>query len=169
MKTSDALLAEFDNEVNSTRRVLERVPEDRLSWQPHEKSMSLGRLATHLAELPFLGASIVRGSSFDVAPPDGNSAYQPKSLDSKEAILALFEKSAATVRRAIAEADDDLFQQPWSLLRGGQPLWTRPKLIVLRDMLLNHTIHHRGQLTVYLRLVGAPVPPVYGPTADEGI
>jgi uncharacterized damage-inducible protein DinB len=167
MKLSETLLAEFNQEAKNTRRVLERVPEDRLSWQPHPKSMSLGRLASHLAELPFMGASILLGSSFDVDPPDGNTAYVPQNVKSKEEILALFDKSVTTARRAIADADDDLFRQPWSLLKGGQPVWTLPKAAVLRNMLLNHTIHHRGQLTVYLRLVGAPVPAVYGPSADE--
>jgi uncharacterized damage-inducible protein DinB len=131
--------------------------------------MTLGRLASHLAELPNMGLSILHGDSFDVDPPGGVSNYRPADLESTDKILRLFDRSVAIVRQALAEADDATFHQTWSLKKGGQPLWTLPKDAVLRTMMFNHIIHHRGQLTVYLRLVGAQVPAVYGPSADEAI
>jgi uncharacterized damage-inducible protein DinB len=168
MSLSQALLPEFDQEIKTTRRVLERVPEDRLDWQPHAKSMTLGRLAGHLGQLLHWGQVTVEQDSFDVAPPDG-PAYRPDPPKTKEAILDLFDKNAALARQSIESASDEAWRQPWSLLQGGNAIFTQPKIGVLRGMVLNHLIHHRGQLTVYLRLNDVPVPAVYGPSADEGI
>ena len=169
MKLSDTLLPEYDQEMKTTRRVLERVPGDQLGWQPHEKSMTLGRLANHLAELPSFGTGILAGAEFDVAPPQGKSSYTPANLESTQQILELFDKNVARTRKALAEADNDALMQPWSLKKAGTPIFTLPKIAAMRTMLLNHIIHHRGQMTVYLRQTGALVPSVYGPTADEGI
>jgi uncharacterized damage-inducible protein DinB len=168
MSLSKTLLPEYDQEMATTRRVLERVPEDQLSWQPHEKSMSLGRLATHVAELAGWARTFLQDDSFDIAPPEG-SGYQPQNAPSRSALLEMFDKNVASTRAAIEATDDATFMQKWTLLKGGQTIFTLPRVAVLRTMLLNHVIHHRGQLTVYLRLTGTPVPSVYGPTADEGM
>lgn len=167
MGLSQALLPEFDHEINTTRRVLERVPEDRLDWQPHPKSMSLGRLASHLGNLLHWGQVIVEQDSFDVAPEGKPLRMEP--LKTRQEILDLFDQNAALARQAIAGAADEQWHQPWSLLQQGSNIFTQPKIGVLRGMVLNHLIHHRGQLTVYLRLNDVPVPAVYGPSADEGI
>lgn len=166
MAIAETLLPEFDREMASTRRMLERVPEERLSWKPHEKSMSLGRLATHVAEIPGWGLKAFTTDELDVAPP-GAPPYVPRTAASRVALLDLFERNAAEARRVLAAAPDADFAKPWSLRAGGEVAFTLPKGAVYPSMLLNHLIHHRGQLSVYLRLSGAPVPPTYGPTADE--
>lgn len=168
MSISKTLLPEYDHEMATTRRVLERVSEERWSWQPHEKSMTLGRLATHIAELAGWARTFLTRDSFDVAPP-GGGGYQPQTFSSRSELLETFDKSVAQTRAAIEATDDETFRQPWSLLNGGQTVFTLPRAAVLRSMLLNHVIHHRGQLTVYLRLTGALVPSVYGPSADEAM
>lgn len=169
MRLSDTLLPELDHEMTTTRRVLERVPEDQLGWKPHEKSMSLGRLASHLAELPSFAVAIMGGAVFDVAPKEGGGTRKPLNAESREEILATFDKNVAAAREAIAAADNDALMEKWSLFKGGEPVFTLPKIAAVRSMLLNHTIHHRGQLSVYLRQTGALVPSIYGPSADEGI
>ena len=163
MNLSQTLIPEFDQEMKNTRKVLERVPEDKLDWAPHEKSMTLGRLATHLAELAGLGSMILGSESFDLAAGRGG----PKALASRQEILDLFDKSTAQLREALVATQDETFHSKWSLLRAGTTLFTLPKIATLRTMYFNHIIHHRGQLTVYLRLAGAAVPSVYGPSADE--
>lgn len=168
MSLSQTLLPEYDQEMATTRRVLERVPEDKFSWQPHEKSMSLGRLATHVAELAGWAKTFLQDDSFDLAPP-GGGGYQPQTAPSRSGLLEMFDKNVANTRAAIEATDDATFMQEWSLLKGGQAIFTLPRVAVLRTMMFNHVIHHRGQLTVYLRLTGTPVPSVYGPTADEGM
>jgi uncharacterized damage-inducible protein DinB len=152
--------------MKNTRRVLERVPDDRLSWQPHPKSMSMGRLATHLAELANWGGTILGGDSFDIAPP-GGQGYKPRTAESRQEILDLFDANVAATRALLERVEDETLGQPWSLLRGGAPIFTLPKAAVLRSMIFSHVIHHRGQLTVYLRLNDQPVPSIYGPSADE--
>lgn len=168
MSLSKTLLPEYDQEMATTRRVLDRVPEDQFGWQPHEKSMSLGRLATHVAELAGWAKTFLKDDSFDLAPP-GGGGYQAQVAPSRSALLEMFDKNVASTRAAIEATDDATFMQKWTLLKGGQSIFTLPRIAVLRTMLLNHVIHHRGQLTVYLRLTGTPVPSVYGPTADEGM
>ncbi|HEX5759710.1 MAG TPA: DinB family protein [Thermoanaerobaculia bacterium] len=163
---SASLLPEFDHEMASTRRILERLPDDRLSWRPHAKSMTMGRLASHVAELlRWLHLSLDR-DSFDVAPPEGPS-YRPADLSSRQEILDLFDRKVAAARERLLAVDDASFGQFWRLLRGGQELLTLPRLGVYRTMIINHMIHHRGQLSVYLRLNDVPVPGMYGPSADE--
>jgi len=160
------LLPEFDHEMATTRKVLERVPDDKLAWKPHEKSMSLGRLALHLAEIPHWAAEVLKSAEFDIMPP-GAPPYQPKEARSRQEILAEFDKNAAEARAAIAGASDAEFAGNWSLLAGGRNIFTQPRAGVVRGMVMSHLIHHRGQLTVYYRLNGVPVPSIYGPSADE--
>ncbi len=166
MKISDALLPEFDHEMANTRRTLERVPEDKFSWKPHEKSMTLGRLAVHLAEIPTWASHAIEQDSLDVAPP-GAPPYQPPPADSRKEILDLFDKTVAAARAAIAAASDEHLLKPWALLSGGKTILTMPRIAVLRSFILNHSIHHRAQLGVYLRLNNVAVPAIYGPSADE--
>ena len=166
MAIKDTLLPEFDQEMASTRRMLERVPEDALDWQPHAKSMTLGRLATHLAEVPAWGPRALTTESWDPVPP-GSPPPVRRSLPSRAAILELFDDNVAKARAAIAAADDAAFGRPWTMSRGGVPAFTLPRAAVVRRMLLSHLIHHRGQFGVYLRLREVPVPGVYGPSADE--
>ena len=164
---NQALLPEFDMEMANTRKTLERVPDDKLGWKPHEKSMTMGRLAGHLAELPMWGQMTIEHDSLDIAPP-GAPPQQGLTAKSRQDTLAAFDKNVASMRAAIAGASDEQMMKPWSLLKGGQPLMTMPKIAVLRGFVMNHGIHHRAQLGVYLRLNNIPVPSIYGPSADEG-
>lgn len=164
MKMSDALLPEFDQEMATTRKVLERVPDDRLGWKPHEKSMSLGRLASHVAELPVWVDTILNQDSFDMAAPRD----KPRDLESSREIVERFDSVVGKARTLLAAAEDQTLQQPWSLKNGDHVIFTLPRAGVLRSMVYSHSIHHRGQLSVYLRLNDVPVPSIYGPSADEG-
>ena len=166
MSIRDALLPEFDQEMATTRKFLERVPEDKISWKPHEKSMPLGRLAAHIAELPGWAATTLTQSSLDINPP-GGAAFSPAQMTSRKQLLELFDKSAASARAAIASVSDDDLMKPWSLLNGGKTIFTLPRAAVLRTFAFSHVIHHRAQLGVYLRLNNIPVPSTYGPSADE--
>jgi uncharacterized damage-inducible protein DinB len=167
MKISDALLPEFDQEMANTRKTLERIPEDKFDWKPHEKSMPLGRLAGHLAELASWTSATLRQDSFDFQPP-GAPPYQPLIPKSRKEVLDVFDKGAKEGRAAIVESSNEDLMKSWSLLRGGQTLMTMPKAAVLRGFVMNHIIHHRAQLGVYLRLNNVAVPSIYGPSADEG-
>jgi uncharacterized damage-inducible protein DinB len=166
MGLSEALLPEFDHEMANTRKTLERVPGDRFDWKPHEKSMSMGDLATHIANLPSWAATTIDDDSFDVAPPGEPPFTLPQAGSVKE-ILDQFDKNVASARAAIAGATDERFFKTWSLLSGGNNIFTLPKAAVLRSFVMNHIIHHRAQLGVYLRLNDVPVPSIYGPSADE--
>ncbi|HYR92346.1 MAG TPA: DinB family protein [Terriglobia bacterium] len=167
MKISDMLLPEFDQEMANTRKTLERIPDDKFGWKPHEKSMPLGRLAAHLAEMPGWAVMGIEQDSLDLAPPSG-PAPQPTIANSRQEVLDLFDKNKNEARAAIAKASDEHLVKNWSLLRGGQTLMTLPRTGVLRGFVMNHMIHHRAQLGVYLRLNNIPVPSIYGPSADEG-
>jgi uncharacterized damage-inducible protein DinB len=162
MSISAALVPEFDAEMATTRRTLERVPDDKLGWKPHEKSMSLGRLASHIAEMPSWG---VVGLNMDVLDM---ANYKPWEGASRAEILAVFDKNVAEARAAMAAASDEKYMQNWSLAMGGKTLMTMPKIAVVRSFMLNHVIHHRGQFSVYLRMNDIAVPSIYGPSADEG-
>jgi len=164
---NQALLPEFDMEMANTRKTLERVPDDKLGWKPHEKSMTLGRLAGHLAELPGWAANTLEADTLDIAPV-GKPAYQALTATSRKEVLEQFDKHVKAARAAIAGASDAELMKSWSLLKGGQTLMTMPKIAVLRGFVMNHTIHHRAQLGVYLRLNDISVPSIYGPSADEG-
>jgi uncharacterized damage-inducible protein DinB len=168
MAIAQAFLPEFDQEFANTRKMLARVPDDKLAWKPHQKSYSMGDLATHIAELPgWIGVTIEQ-DSFDVAPPGGPTYQRPKLSSTKE-ILAMFDKGVPLARAALEKATDQQLLAPWSLLKGGQVMFTMPKVAVVRSFLLNHSIHHRAQLGVYLRLNDVSVPGMYGPSADEGM
>jgi len=162
MALKDGLLAEYDHETATTRKLLERLPDDKLSWKPHEKSMSLGGLATHLGNIPNWGGTILHDASFDLAAA-------PPNLDAKSSrvdILAFFDDSTKRTRAAMDKSDPE-YLLPWALKRGGQEMFSMPRLSAFRTFVLYHLVHHRGQLSVYLRLNDIPVPPIYGPTADE--
>ena len=167
MAISQALLPEFDHEMSNTRKTLERIPENDFAWKPHPKSMTLGRLAGHVAEIPGWAALTIAQDSFDVAPA-GEPRPQGTVAQSRQHVLNLFDKNVADARAAIAGATDEQLMKPWSLLGGGRTIFTMPRIAVLRSMVMNHTIHHRAQLGVYLRLNNIPVPSIYGPSADEG-
>jgi uncharacterized damage-inducible protein DinB len=167
MSISASLLPEFDQEVSSTRKALERIPDDKFDWKPHEKSATMGELASHLANLPRWTGLTINQDSLDLAPPDGGSVTW-EGKKSRQEILDYFDESVAAARDAIAGASDQELLKPWSLLKGGVTLMTLPKIAVLRGFVMNHMIHHRGQFTVYLRLNDIPVPSIYGPSADEG-
>ena len=158
----DSFLKEFDDETATTRRVLERVPVDRLGWKPHPRSKSLGELATHVAEQPRWGLR-VQGEQFAV----GSEKAPP--LQTAEQLLARFDDNVRQSRAAIAAMTDEQLAREFEVTRGDQTFFRLTKRTMLRRTLLNHQIHHRGQLTVYLRLHDVPLPAVYGPSADEGI
>jgi uncharacterized damage-inducible protein DinB len=163
MALKDSLLAEFDHEMGTTRRLLERLPEGQLAWKPHEKSMSLGGLATHLSNLPNWGATILNGEFYDLAAGPPNMTEK----ESREAILSFFDDSVKITRRSLDKTDAELNAR-WSLRRGDQEMFSLPRASAFRTFVLYHVVHHRGQLSVYLRLNNVPVPAIYGPTADEG-
>lgn len=167
MTLIQALLAEFDQEMANTRRELERIPEDKLSWKPHEKSMTLENLAGHLSEIPGWAQGTFANSEFDMAPV-GGPPYTPPVIKSRADVLAIFDKNVKEGHAALEGASDEQLAQDWSLLSGGNKLFTMPKGAVIRTWVLNHNIHHRAQLGVYLRLNNIAVPAIYGPSADEG-
>jgi uncharacterized damage-inducible protein DinB len=165
MGLSKALLPEFDQEMANTRKTLERVPDLKLSWKPHEKSMTMGRLAQHLAELPGWVPLTLEKDSIDMAP--GGKSYSTPEGKSQKDILALFDKNIEAARKIIDNASDEQLLKTWSLLMNEKTAFTLPRIAVLRSFVMNHLIHHRAQLGVYLRLNDIPVPGVYGPSADE--
>jgi uncharacterized damage-inducible protein DinB len=166
MAIRDGLLPEFDHEMANTRKTLERVPEDKLSFKPHPKSMSMGQLAGHVAEIPTWGALTIEKDSFDVSPVGGES-YKPFVMTSRKELLEKFDKNIAAARAAIAGASDEHLMKTWTLLAGGKTVFAQPRIGVVRGMVFSHMIHHRAQLGVYLRLNDVPVPAIYGPSADE--
>jgi uncharacterized damage-inducible protein DinB len=166
MPIAEALIPEYDQEMEATRRVLERVPEDQFDWQPHEKSMTLGRLASHVAEIPGWAAMSIQEDEYDVAPPGGDP-YQPPVVGSATELMKMFEETWSTARDLIASTSDEALMSTWTMKSGGETMFAMPKIGVVRSFILNHVIHHRGQLTVYLRLLGVPLPQTYGPSADE--
>ena len=168
MSISQALLPELEMEITKTRRTLERVPMGNFDWKPHEKSFAMGALANHMARLVGWGAETMRTESIDFAPEGGESAAPSVAMTSEE-ILSLFDGGASALRQAITEATDEAFMVPWSLLKGGEVMFTLPRVAVIRNMILNHLIHHRGQMTLYLRLNDVPVPALYGPSGDEEV
>lgn len=166
MTIKDALLPEFDQEMANTRKTLERVPEDKFAWKPHPKSFSMIALATHIATMTGWAADTITKDSFDISPP-GAPPYKEEPAASRKQLLEKFDKCAASARAAIAGASDEVFLKPWSLLAAGKTLFTMPRIACIRSFVMNHVIHHRAQLGVYLRLNDIPVPAIYGPSADE--
>ena len=164
MLMRDALLPEFDQEAATTRRVLERIPDDKFSFKPHPKSMDMASLATHVCELTNWTPETIGKDSVDLAAFDPS---QRKIAASRAELLDMFDKAVVNARTALAKAEDAQLMQPWSLKSGDQVFFTMPKVAVLRSFVFNHTVHHRAQLSVYLRLNDIPVPAMYGPSADE--
>ena len=167
MKISDTLLPEFDMEMANTRKTLERVPDDKFDWKPHEKSTTMGGLATHLSNIPTWAVHALTKDSIDIAPV-GQPPLRAEPALSRAEVLERFDKAVADARAAINEASDESLLQPWSLLASGKTVMTLPRVAVLRGFVMNHNIHHRAQLGVYLRLNDIAVPSIYGPSADEG-
>lgn len=166
MSIKDSFLSELEQEVPMTRKFLERVPEGKLAWKPHDRSMTLGRLASHIAELPSWGEAVLGHDEFDMAPP-GGEAPTAADLDSVEEIIGLFDKNVANFREGLSATSDEEFMKVWTLKNGGEEVFSAPRIGVVRSSVLNHLVHHRAQLSVYLRLNDVPVPPSYGPSADE--
>jgi len=164
MSIGQSLLPEFDHEMANTRTMLERVPEDQLAFKPDAKSMTLARLAGHIAEMPGWGSATMQGDSLDLASFRGQ---KPLEMTSRSQVLAAFDKNVADARRAIAAGSDESMMGMWVLKMGDTEILKMPRVAVLRSMVLNHVIHHRGQLSVYLRMTGAQVPGMYGPSADD--
>ncbi len=166
MSYSDSILPEFDQEMANTRKVLERVPEDKLDWQPHPKSHTIGWNVNHLVELPNWAATTIRETSFDVNPPGGHP-YRPPTLTTRQEVLEAFDRNVAEARAALQAVTDEEIMQPWSLLNGGATLFTLPRIAMIRSFVFNHMIHHRAILCVYYRMNEVPVPGLYGPSGDE--
>jgi uncharacterized damage-inducible protein DinB len=163
MAIKDALLADFDHEMGTSRRLLERLPDDKLAWRPHDKSMSLGRLATHLGRIPQWAGTILNDPFFDLAEAPAEGAEHT----SRAAILTSFDATRAQARAWMDKTDAE-YNSLWTLKRAGQQVFSLPRVSAFRSFVLHHIIHHRGQLSVYLRLNDVPVPAIYGPSADEG-
>jgi uncharacterized damage-inducible protein DinB len=163
MRLKDLLLVEYDHEVGTTKRLIERAPEDQLAWKPHDRSMSLGGLATHLGQIVAWSGPLLNDTSFDLA-----QARPPvEAHTSRAAIVDAFDRTTAEARRSMDKTDAE-YESVWTLKRDGHVLFTLPRIVAFRSFVLSHMIHHRGQLSVYLRLLNVPVPAIYGPTADEG-
>lgn len=168
MSLNRALLPEFEHETTITRRLLERVPNDKLGWQPHAKSMTLGRLASHIAELPLWTAMTIQTDELDMNPP-GGEPQKGANFGSREEMLSAFDRDVIAAREAISGASDEVLFGNWALKNAGETIFTMPKIACLRTWCFNHLIHHRGQLSVYLRLNDVSVPSIYGPSADEAM
>ncbi len=166
MTIGQSLLPEFDQEMQSTRKALERCPDDRWNWKPHEKSGTVGWLAGHMATMVSWLPYTIKTEELDYAPV-GGPAWQPPKIDNRKELLAEFDKNVAEARAALASVSDAEMMKNWRLLAGGQEIFTMPRAACIRSMVLNHHIHHRAQLMVYYRLLGIPVPGMYGPSADE--
>jgi uncharacterized damage-inducible protein DinB len=156
------MLPEFDHEASLTRKTLERVPFDKADWKPHEKSFSLSALACHLADIPTWVDVTINQDVFEMEGP-----YEPETATTTEGLLELFDRNTAAARVVLEGASQDDLMGMWSMKQGGEITLTMPKIAVLRGFILSHTVHHRAQLGVYLRLLDVPVPAIYGPSADE--
>jgi len=162
MKLTDLFLAELEREAAATRHALERVPEGRYDWKPHEKSMTLGYLAELVARLPSWPVFMIKQDELEL------TTYKSEPLRTSRELVEALDKGVAATREALANTTDEHLMKPWRLLVAGKVVSEQPRHIALRDAVFNHLAHHRGQLTVYLRLNDAPVPAIYGPSADEG-
>ena len=165
MSLGQSLLPEFDHEMAGTRKTLGRVPEDKLGWRPHAKSMTLGELATHIAHIPEWSQTVANDEEFDM----GTSTQEVKKPDTRQGILDYFDKSAEGFKKVLQGKSDEHLFQSWKLLNKGEAVLEMPRAACIRSFILSHGIHHRGQLSVYLRLNDVPLPSIYGPSADEGM
>lgn len=166
MTLLEGFVAEFAVESAITRKFLDLVPDDKLDWAPHPKSMKLGRLAGHLAELPTWGVNALTTDTLDIMPVDGPK-FQPVSASSRAHALEEFDKNAAALKAALSSTSESALHENWTLLAGGRVMMTMARDVVLRGFVLSHSVHHRAQLGVYFRLLGIHVPATYGPSADE--
>jgi uncharacterized damage-inducible protein DinB len=166
MKLTEFLLAELDREVERSRRALEEMPEGKYDWKPHEKSMILGYLANMVATIPMWITMQINQDELDVAPAPGESKMEQKRMDTSAELIAALDKSAAGARSALEKTTDDHLMTNWRLLARGNVVMEVPRYEMIQDT-INHWAHHRGQMTVYLRLLGAKVPAIYGPSADD--
>jgi len=166
MTIGQSMLPEFDQEMQNTRKTLERVPEDKWGWKPHEKSGTVGWLASHISTLPGWTTMTIKSEQLDYAPV-GGPAYQSPKIECCKDLLAVFDKESAEARSALAAVSDQDMMKGWTLLAGGKTIFTMPRVACIRGFVMNHLIHHRAQLGVYFRLLGVPVPGLYGPSADE--
>lgn len=160
---SQPLISEVTFEGASTRKLLERVPQDKFDWKPHAKSMSLGRLATHVAEIPEYLANVLTTPELDFSKRE----YKPALATSSENLLQIFDSSYNKAIEALKVTSDEAFRESWSLRNGDHVIFSLPRIAALRTLGISHLIHHRGQLSVYLRLLEIPIPGMYGPSADE--
>lgn len=163
MPLKDFLIQEFDREMANTRKTLERVPAAKWDWKPHAKSGSLGWLAGHIATLPAFGTSIIRRPALDIA-----GANFPR-VEAHGMLIETFDRATEDTRKALADLDEKKLEENWTLTNNGQAIFTLPRYHALRSVCLNHIIHHRAQLTMYLRQLDVPVPGLYGPSADETV
>lgn len=166
MPIIDAYLAELDHEAATTRRVLDRFPDGTGDWRPHPRSMTLGRLAGHVAEMPTWGTVVLTTDELDFATA-GEKGYQAFAATGRDEVVEHFDREVARLREAARGVDDERMRQPWTLRNGDETIFTLPRVASLRTFVFSHLIHHRGQLSVYLRLLEVPVPSIYGPSADE--
>ena len=165
MPIVDSILPEFDHEFATARRLLERVPEGDFAWKPHEKSMALGQLASHIGNLAYWLTETLKHPSFDLA--SDNPATRSELPASRSALLSAFDDKVKTARATLAQTSDGEMMASWTLRHGTHELFSMPRVAVVRSFVMNHMIHHRGQLSVYLRLRDVPLPAIYGPSADE--
>ena len=165
MNFIEPLIAELKHEAATTKRLLERMPEDSLAWQPHAKSMSLGRLAAHIANLPGMGIGVMSGDELDASDLKAQSPPE----DNVSSIVEAFDKKISSAIELLKTQADESWLKPWRYTNGEHVLFEMPRMAVIRFVVINHIIHHRGQLSVYLRLLDVPLPSVYGPTADEQV
>jgi len=163
MTIAEVLLLDYDAEIQNTRRILERIPEDKPDWKPHDKSMPRGRLAAHVSRLPDFATMILTAGDLDLA----TTKFPPLVFESRQQLLTNLEETSAKAREALTSATDEQLQSNWKLSWGDKIIAEAPRAVLYRTMFLNHLVHHRGQLTVYLRLNEVPVPGLYGPSADE--
>lgn len=165
MTERESLLPEFDQETAATRRVLERLPDAAFAWRPHPKSFNLGELATHLSRIPHWGTLILTRDAHDLA----TGGPMGQALPTAAAVLEQFDAYVREVRTALVEMTEGQLLQPWTLRRGDKVVLSMPRVSALRGFVVRHLVHHRGQMTVYLRMNDVPLPPLYGPTADESM
>jgi uncharacterized damage-inducible protein DinB len=163
MAITDALLPEYDHEMTVTRKLIERVAEDRFAFKPHDKSMTLGRLATHVADILQWGHTILNEPEFNMT----EGSYQPKTAATVAELTAMFDDHVRTIRAILAGKTDAELMGMWTFKQNGNVMFSMPRAAAWRSWVMNHLIHHRGQLSVYLRLTGSKVPGIYGPSADE--
>jgi len=163
MKIADVLLLDFDDEIQNSRRILERIPEDKPQWVPHPKSMPMGRLAAHVARLPQFATTMLTTDELDMA----TAKFPPLVFEGREKLLDMLEKTSGKARDALKSSSDEHLLKHWKLRMGDKTFADGPRAQLYRGMFLNHMAHHRGQLSVYLRLNDVPVPGIFGPSADE--